>query len=171
MTEWPSEEEAKSKEEGLKRRKKKKNKKARKTARRMVEAAGKEILKKSRCADDGNLVLQKEEENNSARKAAKEARENPGKICTDKFGPLADRLVCVNDCIEKIAEPGVPSWIVAGGYNYDSLVESLGERLSMFEAKCNFAKYYDVEYDDVDEFQARSLPLETRSKTEWQREQ
>ena len=29
----------------------------------------------------------------------------------------ADRLVRVNNFIDKIADPGVPSWIGAGGYN------------------------------------------------------
>ena len=44
---------------------------------------------------------------------------------------MADRLVRVNDFVTEIAIPGVPSWIGDGGYNYDSLVVSLGEQLAM----------------------------------------
>ena len=35
-------------------------------------------------------------------------------------------------------------------------MESLGERLSMFEAKTNFAKYHDLDYDDMDELRVRN---------------
>ena len=57
-----------------------------------------------------------------------------------------DCLVRVNELIEKIANPGVPSWIGAGGYNYDSLVVSLGERLAMFEAEVNYALYHKKDF-------------------------
>ena len=66
-----------------------------------------------------------------------------------------DCLVRVNEFIEKIANPGVPSWIGAGGYNYDSLVVSLGERLAMFEAKVNYALYHKKDFDDVSDSQVR----------------
>ena len=97
--------------------------------------------------------------NKSARKAARKLVAAAGKeflkVADPKYAD-EENLVRVTDCIDKRADLGVPSWIAAGTYNYDSLVESLGERLSMFEAKIIFAKYHDLDYDDVDELRARN---------------
>ena len=42
-----------------------------------------------------------------------------------------------------------PSWKVAGTYNHDSLAESMAQRFAMSEAKVNFAKYHELDFDDV----------------------
>ena len=72
-----------------------------------------------------------------------------------KEGVPIDHLVRANDLIEKIVNSGVPSWIGAGGYNYDSLVEFLGKRLAMSDAKLNDATQHKKELYDVSVGHAR----------------
>ena len=80
------------------------------------------------------------------------AAENPR---VEVLSDLREDLVHVNDFVTKIANSGVPSWIGAGGYKYDSLVVSLGERLAMFEAKVNYTLYHKKDFDDVSDSQVR----------------
>ena len=57
----------------------------------------------------------------------------------------------VTEHVEKVVDENSEawsSWVKAGQYNYDSLVQSLGERLAMPMAKLNYALFYglDEEY-------------------------
>ena len=68
---------------------------------------------------------------------------------------INDQVVYVNDYVEQAINMAVPSWIRAGAFNYDSLVQSLGERVAMFEAKMNYGAYHKIDFDDVSDAQVR----------------
>ena len=84
-------------------------------------------------------------------------RGDPAKACGQ--AATAEKQVTIiakyiDEHVEKVVDEHTdawPSWVKAGKYNYDNLVQNLAERLAMPMAKLNYAMFYGLDEVDISE--------------------